>query len=254
MELGANTTEYRSFTLDNYGCKYLLLAGDIGSVGKKTHHEPFTKWLSSTCKNYNLVFWIGGNNEFKGNTIAYGLETMRRFAAHPDMQGKLIVLENDRYDMTRYGYNVTILGCVLWTHILDSQPRTDGVIKGNSKKAHNARNEESLGWIKSEVAAIRREDPKRRILVLTHHAPTGTGSSRPEQDDFNSSTWSAYVNDILGGEGVRGLQPGDVWAFGHTHWSCDFESDGVRVIANQRGGPAADPQATRWGQFPVFEM
>ena len=24
-------------------------------------------------------------------------------------------------------------------------------------------------------------------------------------------------------------------AFGHTHWSCDFERDGIRVVGNQRG-------------------
>ena len=231
-----------------------MLAGDIGSVGKKTDHGPFRKWLSSTCKNYDRVFWIGGNNEFKGNTIPYGLEIMREFADHPDMQKKLIVLKNQRYDMMRYGYNVSILGCVLWTHILDSQSETDGRIYSNSKKAHNARNEKSLSWIKDQVKAIRREDLKRRILVLTHHAPTVRGSSRPDQDDCKTPTWSAYQNDILGGEGVDGLHSGDIWAFGHTHWGCDFVEDGVRVIANQMGGSAADVKDTRWGKFPVFEI
>ncbi|KAE9366069.1 hypothetical protein N431DRAFT_446281 [Stipitochalara longipes BDJ] len=184
-----------------------------------------------------VIMWLfaDGNNESKGNTIAHGLQIMRDFAAHPDMQGKLVVLENDRYDMIRHGYNVSILGCVLWTRISKDQGGTDGTIKENSKAAHNTRFEESFKWIKKEVQAIRKEDPKRRILVMTHHAPTVRGSSPPEQDDGKSPRWSAYQNDILGGEGVAGLQTGDIWTFGHTHRSCDFFEDGVRVIANQIG-------------------
>jgi hypothetical protein len=26
-----------------------------------------------------------------------------------------------------------------------------------------------------------------------------------------------------------------MWAFGHTHWECDFERVRVRVLSNQRG-------------------
>jgi hypothetical protein len=34
---------------------------------------------------------------------------------------------------------------------------------------------------------------------------------------------------------VEGLQMGDVWVFGHTHFCCDFFRDEVRVYSNPRG-------------------
>ena len=30
-------------------------------------------------------------------------------------------------------------------------------------------------------------------------------------------------------------EPVVAWAFGHTHWNCDFEEKGVRIVSNQRG-------------------
>jgi predicted phosphodiesterase len=252
LEQGQFAKNYRNIAvLPDRGCEYLLLAGDIGSVGILYHQDAFRQWLISTCQRYELVFWIGGNNEFKGNSVNYGVGVMRRFAADPRMQEKLIVLENDSYDMMKHGYNISILGCVLWTRIRADQPSTDKQIKDNNKRLHNARFKKSLRRIKQQVEAIRNEDPKRRILVMTHHAPTVRGSSRPELENDTNKTWSAYQTDILGGEGVPGLQSGDVWAFGHAHWSCSFVQDDVRVIANQKGSTG---EKSGWGKFPDFEM
>ena len=86
---------------------------------------------------------------------------------------------------------------------------------------------------------------------MTHHTPTVRGSSRPGFENDTNKTWSAYQTDILGGEGVPGLQIGDVWAFGHTHWSCSFVQDDVRVIANRKGSSG---EKSGWGKFPDFEM
>jgi hypothetical protein len=69
---------------------------------------------------------------------------------------------------------------------------------------------ESFAWLKKEVQLIRKENPRKRILVTTHHVATLVKSSHPPQDDGKAAGWSGFQNDMLGGEGVPGLLAGDV--------------------------------------------
>lgn len=87
---------------------------------------------------------------------------------------------------------------------------------------------------------------------MTHHAPAIRGTSRPSQDQ-KGHVWSNYQKDILGGEGIEGLQQGDFWVFGHTHFSTSFEQDEVHVVANQRGGSQEQNRSGYNVQF-TFEM
>ncbi|KAE8445152.1 hypothetical protein EG329_013648 [Mollisiaceae sp. DMI_Dod_QoI] len=250
--------------------KYLLLPGDIGAVGrtdnvssssrKPRHHaQLFLEFLARQCSQFERVFLVAGNHEYKQNTIAHGDATLKGFETHASMHGRLTVLEKDRFDLRDEGNGngkgilLTVLGCALWSRLREDQPeaadndmeRVDGRgIVGNSREAHNARFEDSLGWIQEEVGKVRREDPKRRILVMTHHAPKIRWTSELRYDQ-KGSYWSAYQNDILGGEGVDGLQEGDVWVYGHTHWSTTWIQDEVRGIANQRGGSREEGRGIR---------
>lgn len=69
------------------------------------------------------------------------------------------------------------------------------------------------------------------MVVFTHHAPTVEGTGDPKF--LGGPTNSAFATELtklsLWGSPVL------LWAFGHTHWSCDFEREGVRVVSNQRG-------------------
>lgn len=68
--------------------------------------------------------------------------------------------------------------------------------------------------------------------MFTHHAPTkdGTGDPRFNDGPTNSAFATELTDEAFWGGGKIKL-----WAFGHTHWCCDFERKGVRVYANQRG-------------------
>jgi hypothetical protein len=70
---------------------------------------------------------------------------------------------------------------------------------------------------------------------MTHHAPCISHTISSDLGEFSGLFWSSFQVDILGGEGMRGLGKGDVWVFGHTHWSTDFLQDDVRIFANQKG-------------------
>ncbi|KZL74864.1 ser thr protein phosphatase superfamily [Colletotrichum incanum] len=79
------------------------------------------------------------------------------------------------------------------------------------------------------------EDPRRKIVILTHHSPT-EDSRAVKQLHANSNLRSGFSTDLRGqlcwdSPQVR------LWAFGHTHYNCDFvdEGTGKRVYTNQKG-------------------
>jgi len=158
------------------------------------------------------------------------------------MNQRLVILnsgDDGRYDFLDDGYNVSIVGCTLWANRRRGQAARVATIDssnvGNNSRNNNQRHERDLRWLKREIRNIREEEKERVIIVMTHHAPCITSTSAPSLDGVSGS-WSDFQVDILGGEGVPGLQAGDVWVFGHTHWSTDFVQDEVRVYSNQRGG------------------
>lgn len=192
---------------------------------------------------------ILGNNEPKGkgkHTDGWEEATnwMRKCAGSEEMKGGLKFLERSEVDMMAEVGNldVIILGCTLWSRIRQDQPdagRTDTLAIKLWKPRPQKNNEvfeRSYNWLKDTVKDIRQTRRKSaRILVITHHAPC-FGTSKAGQDKTGPN-WSSYQNDILGGEGVEGLRRGDTWVFGHTHFTCDFTQDEVRVYSNARGRP-----------------
>ncbi len=80
------------------------------------------------------------------------------------------------------------------------------------------------------------------MIIFTHHAPTVLGTGDPKFD--GQPTNSAFATELTG-EPCWNSGTVKLWAFGHTHWSCDFERNGIRVYSNQRGysvgGKGFDP-------------
>ncbi|CZS89865.1 uncharacterized protein RAG0_01101 [Rhynchosporium agropyri] len=231
---------------------YLFLAGDIGSLVIPSHQSAFETWLANQCAKHTYVFYVAGNHEFFGRRggVDAGIAEMRRLSRLACMGGRLVCLENERFDIP--GAGVSVLGCVLWSRIVPAQTSLGrladvGSISGTSIEEHTARFERSYGFIKEAVRDIRAEGGERRIVVLTHYCPLMVGSTRFE---FRGS-WSNWQTDILGGEGVEGLGEGDTWIHGHTHFSHESWQDGVRVLSNSRGNSM---ERTRFEWDRVFEI
>jgi hypothetical protein len=89
------------------------------------------------------------------------------------------------------------------------------MIDGWTAVSHNAAHHEEVAWLREQVAQVKRgSDPKRRILVATHHAPCVKGTARPEHV---KNPWSpAFATDLLNQGGWEGVR---AWVFGHTHYS-----------------------------------
>lgn len=154
---GLHLEEYPTFEIPR-NAEYLVLAGDVGRATQENHIVAYRRFLKRQCDKFELVFLIGGNNEFKRASSTKGLEmglaTLGGFAKHPVMRGRLIFLENDRFDFDHLGHEVTILGCTLLSRHRQDQPNAgevDSSIKGWNSTINNQTRDESLDFLQSQV-------------------------------------------------------------------------------------------------------
>ncbi|OAQ69484.1 ser/thr protein phosphatase [Purpureocillium lilacinum] len=197
--------------------------------------------------------------------------------------GRFVFMDRRRFDISD---NVTILGCTLFSHITPEQHPTASLFVSDFSSipswtvdAHNACHARDLAWLNDQVRALsaslppppppppaqgaqqqqqqqqqrREQKQRRRILILTHHSPTSDPRANdPEHLDDPRGVQSAFVTDLRGEPCWRSGGAVAAWAFGHTHFNCDFFSvdddindddggggdgatKGKRVVANQRG-------------------
>ncbi|KAH0581699.1 hypothetical protein J132_00641 [Termitomyces sp. J132] len=215
--------------------EHLALLGDIGW----TIDDRLFEWLEAQLKLFKTVFFVSGNHEPYRSSMEESSKRLNSFAIRVNADasfGTFVYLNRTRYDVSS---NLTILGCTLWSSLnpndLDilSWSLTDfRRIDSFNPDVYAALHKADLAWLNNTVTAIARDEPERRIVVFTHHAPTKDGTGDPKFND--GPTNSAFVTELTGEECWESGKI-KLWAFGHTHWCCDFHKQGTRVYANQRG-------------------
>lgn len=258
LELGQ---QYSTFQIPvQAGC--LILAGDIGRL---QDYQPFLEFLHIQCQNFQHVFFILGNHEFYGITRVEGLQLAAKLSQEIVLQGRLVILERDRFDFP--GANITLLGCTLHSHISqDSRDIVQSKVKDFSRilqwtvDDHNAAHEKDLCWIRDEIKSIRDQEfttqmgngqPRRKIVVVTHHAPIRKGSSKPEHEN---NPWSdGFATELLTPGTTKIPNPllnVEWFVFGHTHFTTLCTRGSVKLISNQRGYvfPGQQQNATERGE------
>ncbi|PHH58400.1 hypothetical protein CDD81_6297 [Ophiocordyceps australis] len=110
-------------------------------------------------------------------------------------------------------------------------------IDGWDIKAHNEAHARDLAWLNSQVAELEQTDNK--IVILTHWSPTRHVNA-VEPKHAISPIISGFSTDLSEEDCFKSPSV-KLWAFGHTHYNCDFEVDRgqgaatLRLLANQRG-------------------
>lgn len=152
-------------------------------------------------------------------------------------QGELVLLNRTRLDLSP---KLTILGCTLWSDLTCDPSSLAHItasvgdfkhISGFNPEHFRSYHRKDIAWLRGQVDVISKHEPHRKVMIMTHHAPTLEGTSRP--DLVGGIRESVYASELSGTDLWR--EPVRTWAFGHTHWSCDFVKGGVRVVSNQRG-------------------
>ena len=132
---------------------------------------------------------------------------------------------------------MTVLGCTLWSR-LDPEHvdliriglNDFRMINDFTPGVYQTLHKRDVEWLSRTVTELARDEPHRTIAVMTHHAPTVEDTSSPRFRGGQMN--SAFATELSGEEWWPHVK---VWMFGHTHWPCDFERNGVRVLSNPRG-------------------
>ncbi|KAJ5995036.1 calcineurin-like phosphoesterase [Penicillium waksmanii] len=227
--------EYDSFEIPVCS-KYLILAGDIGRL---VDYDEYLAFLEKQTRKFQTVFLVLGNHEFYGLSFDSALEKARKLEQEPSLKGRLVWLHQHRVDIP--DSKISILGCVLWSHIpentkeiVSSRTKDFKHIQNWTANQHNVVHTSDLTWLRRELDNIHHENLKkpsetRSVLVITHHAPSLQGTSNPK---YENSPWSsAFATDLLS----QGLDGVNTWVFGHTHYSTEFNRNGILAVSNQRG-------------------
>ncbi|CAK4032215.1 ser Thr phosphatase [Lecanosticta acicola] len=220
---------------------YLALLGDIGHVEK----EGLLNFLERQLSRYLVVFFLFGNHEPYHLSMEFAKSRVKAFTLKMDKKknkspstGRFVFLDQTRYDVDD---ETTVLGCTLHSRVTAEQARAVSSrlvdfrdILHWDVSEHVDAHLEDVAWLNKEVAEISSNEPGRRILILTHHSPcVDTRANNPKYQ--TSEVSSGFVTDLSAEECWQNRSVA-LWAFGHTHFNCDFcEEGGKRVVANQRG-------------------
>ncbi|KAK1826637.1 Metallo-dependent phosphatase-like protein [Podospora conica] len=223
---------------------HLALLGDIGTVA--AHKDFFLAFLTRQLHHFQTVLLVPGNHEAYHSSWPETLAILRAFeqssTADPSL-GTFILLDRTAWRLPGPS-NTIILGCSLFSHVPPASEPAVGTglndfyqIAGWNVAAHNERHAGDLAWLNEQVAGL--EGTDARIAVFSHWSPSR--DARAGDPRHAGSSISAGFSTDLSGE--RCFRSGNVrvWAFGHTHFNCDFEAEReggagpLRVVANQRG-------------------
>ncbi|KAI9858273.1 MAG: hypothetical protein M1813_007547 [Trichoglossum hirsutum] len=231
---------------------YLILAGDIGRLAD---YDNYLGFLRRYCTQFEHVYLVLGNHEFYGQSREDGLKAAASLEAEPDLHSKLTVMNRTRVDINS---RVTLLGCTLQSNIpsksysvVEKRVKDFRLISGWTIDHHNEEHALDVEWLKTQVQAIFHESPHRRIVIVTHHAPSFRNTCKPPQEE---TPWSsAFCTEILESEIDTWLGLGCIrcWIFGHTHRCTEFYKRNMAVVSNQRGYNLLrrDPTTSTWKLF-----
>ncbi|KAH7102901.1 serine/threonine protein phosphatase [Auriculariales sp. MPI-PUGE-AT-0066] len=233
----------------------LALLGDIG----RAEHDRLFVFLRFQLKRFRRIFFVVGNHELYDSSSTKAMVILEEFEKKMTIErlrnlqlGEFVLMHRKRYDLSP---SVTILGCTLWSHIpahaeIELRAKLGDFlnIENWTPGARNAAHDLDRLWIARELEALRTHSPQRRVLLLTHHAPTQPGTSEPRfEDDVGRLLNFGFASALH--ESAWWGPPISTWCFGHTHFNCDFVRQGVRLVSNQRGYDNAD--ADRIGFQPA---
>jgi hypothetical protein len=188
------------------------------------------------------VLYVAGNHEFYGEAIPRHLRKLEDAAAGSTvhfLENRAVVLGGVRF-----------LGCTLWTdfELFGERAVSAAAAQGMMNDFRKIRVEpgyrrlspsdvmamhhRSLRWLRERLDA-----PFAGATVIVTHAAPGLRSVRPSRrDDPLTAAYASGLEWMMDGRAV-------LWIHGHTHFCCDYEVGGTRVLSNQRGYPGEDTGA-----------
>jgi hypothetical protein len=215
---------------------YLALLGDIGVV----NDAGFFHFIAVQLPKFEIVFLLLGNHEPYHSSWTTVKAQINQFSDSQKTAGKLVLLDQTRFDISP---DLSILGCTLYSQVdtLHEERVSFGLndfylIDGWTVAGHNAAHQADLHWLNSQVAQITQSEPRRKIVVLTHHSPITSDERAVDPRHAGSPLSSGFATNLS--KEICWTHPQvRLWAFGHTHYNVRFVEGetGKQVVSNQRG-------------------
>ncbi len=207
----------------------VILAGDI-NIGTKG-----IEWAKQHFMQ--PVLYILGNHEYYTKAYPKLITELKN-----QVRGSNIhVLENDAITIG----DTVFLGCTLWTDFaLFSNARVAGVAAMQTmtdyKKIRLSPQFSKLHSIDTTVIHQKSkrfleqqflEQQGKKLVVITHHAPSKRSVPLEFQNDILSAAYASSLDDFVENSGAA------LWIHGHLHQAQDYTIGQTRIICNPRGYP-----------------
>lgn len=228
-------------SLKNTCADVTILAGDTHTKGRGIE-------LAARHWPDRPVLMVCGNHELYGQSYPQHIQKLREKATEfPNVH----FLENEAVDIG----GVVFLGCTLWTDCklwesgpcagLYSYPKTiadlmHGMNDYSRVTFFDGRSYRPLkpaDMIKVHLSSVRwlREQFEiykgRKIVVITHHAPSFKSVPETYQQDVLSAAYASHLDELVKASGAA------LWIHGHNHGAADYLLGKTRVICNSKGYP-----------------
>ena len=222
---------------------YLALLGDIGNV--VPHKDDFLAFLTLQLKQFRVLLFVPGNHEAYDSNWPSTLDILRAFeqdVCTNSSLGEFVLLNRKSFRLPRT--NTIVLGCSLFSLIpAESEMRVSLGLNDFLQTSdwdvnmHNEAHKRDLAWLNEQVKELAHSDVK--IIIFTHWSPS-LDAAALEPRHAGSPITSGFSTDLYKEECFKNEKV-KLWAFGHTHYNCDFtieregRAEGLRLLANQRG-------------------
>lgn len=213
----------------------IVCAGDVLTKGV----VPSIKWLAKFAPDIPVVF-VAGNHEYYNSCLQSDILAARQAAKeYPGIH----FLENDAIDIG----DVRFVGGTLWTdfRVFGRRPEVsmsyaqsgmNDFRKITFSKTPYCRFKPMHAYRKhvetrDYIAAELRENMGRKMVVVTHHAPSPRSIALGFRHDPLSACYASDVEDLMHETGPP------LWVHGHVHHRNDYVVGDTRVVSNARGYP-----------------
>ncbi|KAL0939188.1 ser thr protein phosphatase [Colletotrichum truncatum] len=220
----------------------LALLGDIGSI--HAHEAEFLGFLTRQLTAFRTVLFVPGNHEAYRSSWPQVLASLRKLedqSRNDPSLGEFLLMDRTLFRVP--DSNTVVLGCSLFSYVPPESHHDVSMglndfffINDWDVDAHNEAHLRDVAWLNEQVAELEQTD--NNIMIFTHWSPSK--DVRAADPKHAGSLIASGFSTDLSQEVCFKSKKVAVWAFGHTHFNCDFtvsreDALPLRLLANQRG-------------------
>ena len=220
----------------------------------------FRNFLKYCSKEFKHVIYVAGNHEFYHGSWNRTLTILKdECEKYPNIH----FLENKTVEID----NVLFVGATLWSDFNKHDPLSMITCSGptglndfqcirNEQKSYRKlkpddviiRHRQTLEYFETVIGNAPND---KKVVVVTHHAPSFSSISESFKDDYyiNGAYASDLSNFILNHPNIC------LWTHGHIHSISDYKIGNTRIVCNPRGYVSySEVEMTHWNPNLLIEL